>query len=144
MAREAFPVEEAILGAILMGAGHGYAIKRELSSGLGPVWRIAPSRLYHALARLEAQGLVRGRTEPQPGRPPRRVFTITPAGEEAFWDWVTAPVRHLRDVRVEFDDEIEILERTRARLSSRRGSDWGTNSSVGSPSRSGWGSSRRR
>lgn len=140
MAREAFPVEEAILGAILMGAGHGYAIKRELSSGLGPVWRIAPSRLYHALARLEAEGLVRGRTEPQPGRPPRRVFTITPAGEEAFWDWVTAPVRHLRDVRVEFlaklyflhrlapermkgliDDEIEILERTRARLSSRRG-----------------------
>jgi len=68
------------------------------------------------------------------------VFRITPSGEEAFWNWATAPVRHLRDVRVEFiaklyflhllapdrmegliNDEIEVLGRIRSRLARRKG-----------------------
>ncbi len=140
MAAESFPVEGAILGALLLhGEGHGYALNARISSALGPIWRIAPSRLYVALSRLEEEGLIDGRMVPQEGRPPRRMFRITPSGERTFWDWVTSPVRHLRDVRVEFlaklyflhrlapermedliSDEVDALERIRARLARRK------------------------
>ncbi len=141
MATESFPVEGAVLGALLLhGEGHGYALNARISSALGPIWRIAPSRLYSVLSRLEDEGLIAGRIIPQEGRPPRRLFRITPSGEEAFWNWVTSPVRHLRDVRVEFlaklyflhrlapermegliADEIDVLERIRSRLARRKG-----------------------
>ncbi len=141
MATESFPVEGAVLGELLLhGEGHGYALNARISSGLGSIWRIAPSRLYVTLSRLEEEGLIVGRMVPQEGRPPRRVFRITPSGEREFWSWATAPVRHLRDVRVEFlaklyflrllapermkgliADEVEVLGRIRSRLARRKG-----------------------
>jgi PadR family transcriptional regulator, regulatory protein PadR len=44
--------------------------------------------LYPLLMRLEAQGLLEARwvESPQPGRPPRHVYRLTPAGHE----WVAA------------------------------------------------------
>ncbi len=139
MARETFPVDGALLGAIqLCPAGHGYALQNWLAANLGSIWRIAPSRLYATLNQLEKTGLVRGKAVPQAGRPPRRVFALTPAGENEFWSWATSPVRHLRDVRVEFlaklyflhqlapekvqrliADEIAVLERIHSRLARR-------------------------
>ena len=35
-------------------------------------------------------------------RPPRKVFALTPAGEQAFLKWVQSPVAHGRDVRLNF------------------------------------------
>jgi len=132
------PVEYAVLGALLPGPAHGYELKRRLSSGLGPIWHIAQSQLYSVLSRLEREGLVEGHLEPQGARPPRRVFSLTPAGEHAFWDWATSPVRHAREVRIELlaklyflrrhapdrvpvllSAQIERLARTRDRLSRR-------------------------
>ncbi len=140
MAIESFPIDGAILGAIMLCPdGHGYALRNWLSTNLSPIWRIAPSRIYSTLARMERDGLIRGTTVPQAGRPPRRTFHITPAGQDAFWKWAMTPVRHLRDVRVEFlaklyflhrlapertaalvTAEITVLERTRSRLARRR------------------------
>ena len=140
MAKETFPVDGAILGAIqLSPARHGYALQNWLTANLGSIWRIAPSRLYATLNQLEKRGLIRGEAIPQAGRPPRRAFTLTPAGENEFWSWATAPVRHLRDVRVEFlakiyflhqlapeqvsqliSEEIAVLERIRSRLARRK------------------------
>jgi len=103
--------EFAVLGALLAGPAHGYELKRRLSSGLGPIWHIAPSQLYSVLSRLEREGLIQGCLEPQGARPPRRVFSLTPAGERAFWDWATSPVRHARDVRLELLAKLYFLHR---------------------------------
>lgn len=105
------PVEYAVLGALLPGPAHGYELKRRLSSGLGPIWHIAQSQLYSVLGRLEREGLIQGHLEPQGARPPRRVFSLTPAGERAFWGWATSPVRHARDVRVELLAKLYFLRR---------------------------------
>ncbi|KUK26110.1 MAG: Transcriptional regulator, PadR family [Acetothermia bacterium 64_32] len=105
------PVGYAVLGALLSGPAHGYELKRRLNSGLGPIWHIAQSQLYSVLARLEREGLVEGHLEPQGARPPRRVFSLTQAGESAFWDWATSPVRHVRDVRIELFAKLYFLRR---------------------------------
>lgn len=105
------PAAFAVLGCLLPGPAHGYQLGKRLSSGLGPIWHIAPSQLYSLLARLEREGLIQGHLEPQGARPPRRVFSLTPAGRHAFWDWATSPVRHARDVRLELLAKLYFLHR---------------------------------
>ena len=60
------------------------------------------SQLYAQLKQLEEAGLVAAQTEPQKGRPPRKVYSLTDAGREAFFDWVQTPTPYLRQIRVEF------------------------------------------
>jgi len=47
-------------------------------------------------------GLVSVQTEPQPSRPPRKVYQLTPQGQAAFEEWVHQPTPYLRTIRVEF------------------------------------------
>jgi len=109
--RESYPVDKAILGYLIDGERHGYELSERLSSGLGPLWRIAPSQLYSVLHRMEKEGWIASRVEPQGGRPPRRVYRILPKGERAFWSWATSPVRPLRRIRVEFLAKVYFLRR---------------------------------
>jgi len=106
-----FAIEQAVLGFLIEGSAHGYELRRRLADGLGALWRIASSQLYNVLARLEAGGMIRSRREQPKGRPARRVYTVTAKGKGAFWTWATSPVRHLRDVRVEFLAKIYFLRR---------------------------------
>ena len=109
--RRSFAVEYVALGFLIESSMHGYELRERLSAGLGTVWRVAASQLYNVLGRLERKGLVTRRVEPQEGRPSRNVYAVTPKGEQAFWSWVVSPVRHLRDVRVEFLAKVYLLRR---------------------------------
>jgi len=137
-APRSFAVDFAALGFLVEAPMHGYELRDRLSEGLGSLWRIASSQLYNVLRRLEEKGWIDGRIEPQAGRPSRNVHQITAQGERAFWSWASAPVVHLRDVRVELlakiyflrrlapkrvdvliDAELEVLHRLRADLEAR-------------------------
>lgn len=48
--------------------------------------------IYPALAKLEAENLVISRTEPQKGKPAKKVYSITEAGRAAFADELCAPL----------------------------------------------------
>lgn len=109
--RRSFAVEYVALGFLVESPMHGYELRERLSAGLGSVWRIAASQLYNVLGRLEQKGLVTCRVEPQEGRPSRNVYAVTQKGEQAFWSWVSSPVRNLRDVRVEFLAKVYLLRR---------------------------------
>lgn len=105
MRQSPLAIEHALLGFLRQSPMHGYEIHQRLSdpAGLGAVWRIKQSYLYALLTRLENEGLiVIAGLEAQDFRPPRKVFTLTPAGERAFLDWVQSPVSHGRDVRLNF------------------------------------------
>ena len=139
MSNERFPAQYAVLGSLMEGELHGYELRRRLASALGPIWHIATSQLYSVLHRLEEENLLSVRVEQPENRPPRKVYAVTPQGEEAFLGWATAPVRHLRDARVELlaklyflrrlapdriaaliEAEVVTLERLHDRLSRRR------------------------
>lgn len=109
--RESHPVDKAVLGYLIDGEHHGYELSERLTAGLGPLWRVASSQLYSVLHRMEKEGWIACRVEPQGGRPPRRTYRILPKGERAFWAWVTSPVRPLRNVRVEFLAKVYFLRR---------------------------------
>lgn len=102
--RQPLTIEYALLGFLHGGPLHGYEIHRRLAdrAGLGRVWRLKQSHLYALLARLEQDGLIASRREPQAARPTRRVFALTEAGRQALTDWVQSPVARGREVRLDF------------------------------------------
>jgi DNA-binding PadR family transcriptional regulator len=83
---------------------HGYEIHQHLAglAGLGLVWAVKQSHLYAMLDKLEADGYIAGRQQAQDARPPRRIFHLTAAGQRAFRDWLSRPVSHGREIRLEF------------------------------------------
>ncbi len=98
--------EYALLGLIAKtdaGEIHGYDLSRSFSEGaLGKIVRLESGMLYHYLKKLARDGYVTTRTERQIGRPDRQVHTITPEGERALREWIAAPVRSTREIRLEF------------------------------------------
>lgn len=94
--------QPAMLGLLMPGPQHGYELHQTFERELGRVWRVGRSQLYAQLKRMETAGLVAAQTETQPNRPPRKVYHLTPAGREAFLEWVHQPTPHLRHIRLEF------------------------------------------
>ncbi len=109
MAEAPFPVEYAVLGFLAQGSRHGYELKKEIEAKFRPIWHIATSRLYLALARLENQGLIHGKPQSTGGRA-RRVYRLTEAGWDRLWEWLRRPVPTLRDLRVEFLAKLYFLQ----------------------------------
>lgn len=99
-----FSVELALLGFVRHQSCHGYEVYRRLSETpeLRMIWRMKQSRLYALLSRLEEDGLLRATLESQDGRPPRKVYHLTTAGENAFDRWLVQPVQLPREMRLEF------------------------------------------
>jgi PadR family transcriptional regulator AphA len=94
--------QPVLLGLLMSEPRHGYELYQQLSRELGRVWRIGLSQLYAQLKQLEEADLVTSQTEPQPNRPPRKVYHLTSRGREVFLDWVQQPTPYLRHMRVEF------------------------------------------
>jgi len=94
----------ALLGFLRQRPLHGYAIHQQLSDpvGLGQVWQLKLSQLYALLGKLEEVDYVTTEVEMQTSRPPRKLFHLTAAGEEAFAMWVRGSVTHGRHLRLEF------------------------------------------
>ncbi len=107
--RRRLPLEQALLGFLMQGPVHGYDLHRRVEDELGVIWYMGISNIYGALKRLEQAGCVKATLSPQEGRPSRKVYRITPAGEQSFLDWVRQPVPIMRDIRVEFPAKLYCL-----------------------------------
>jgi len=105
-ARTAQPLttEFILLGLIAGRSMHGYDLYRELHAnrGLATVWNIKQGMVYALLDKLAGQGYLEERLLPGEARPPRKEFSITPAGRAAFEAWRSGPVIHPRDLRQDF------------------------------------------
>lgn len=95
-----FPMEQAILGFLMHGPAHGYALHQRAEEELGRIWYMGMSNVYGTLKDLEEAGRVAS-TLDQESYPPRKVYAITPAGRDSFLAWVREPVEAVRDMRVE-------------------------------------------
>lgn len=73
-----------LLGMLQVQGRHGYELMDAVEQQLSIFANLKKASAYYELNRMEAEGLVTARKEEQEGRPSRRVFTVTPAGEAAF------------------------------------------------------------
>jgi DNA-binding PadR family transcriptional regulator len=100
-AQSPFPLEKALLGFLIQGPAHGYALHQRAESELGRIWYMGMSNVYGTLKDLEEGGQVESSLDEE-SYPPRKVYAITADGRESFRAWVRESVPAIRDMRVEF------------------------------------------
>ena len=96
-----FPLDQALLGFLMQGAAHGYALHERAEQELGHIWYMGMSNVYGTLRELEEAGRVACALDDE-SYPPRKVYTITADGRSHFLAWLREPVPAMRDMRVEF------------------------------------------
>lgn len=101
-------IELALLGYLQQVSLHGYQIHQRLlePDGLGQVWRLKQAQLYALLEKLEEAGFIQGTLQAQETRPARRVFHLTPTGQEMLQAWLFSPVTRPRQMRQEFQAKL--------------------------------------
>ncbi len=104
------PADYAVLGVLALGPAHGYDVSRQLHQGLEKIWRLKRSQIYALLNSLEKEGLVRHERVDQETLPPKKIFSLSPAGREVLLSWLCSPVNHIRDLRLEFLGKLHFTE----------------------------------
>jgi len=84
-------LQDLILGLLNRQPMSGYDIKHHLKSLSWLIGSPSPGALYPALHALQDSGLVTVRVAPSQGRPPRKVYSLTEAGEQALKEWAGQP-----------------------------------------------------
>lgn len=121
-------LEHALLVALLEQPAAGLELTHRFERSIGHFWQASHQQIYRTLARMEADGWVVAEVVEQTGRPAKKVFTVTPAGEAALHDWVAtpAPAEPLRSslaVRMRaasYGDRAALLDTVRAHLAEHR------------------------
>ena len=89
-----------LLGLIRLHQGvTGYELNRITRESTGYLLSASLSHIYPALKRLHQQGLVAYSKVPMKNRPNKKVYQITPAGDQALQTWLEAPVGNSLDFK---------------------------------------------
>jgi len=87
-----------VLGMIrLRGPSTSYEIKRAVGRSVGYFWPFPHAQLYREPAHLVKAGLLEEQQENGGRR--RRMYRITPAGEEVLHQWLREPVHKMLELR---------------------------------------------
>jgi poly-beta-hydroxybutyrate-responsive repressor len=89
-------LQPCLLVTLHHGPAHGYNLLNDLDEyGFTP-GRIDPSLVYRALREMEEMGMVTSEWESESLGPQRRVYQITPEGEDYLGVWI-ADLRRTRE-----------------------------------------------
>jgi DNA-binding PadR family transcriptional regulator len=83
--------QEVVLALLAKEPSHGYQLRARLGQALGPLGEaMNAGQIYVTLTRLEKAGLVASeRSAGLPDRPDRKMYALTPAGQQRVADWLT-------------------------------------------------------
>lgn len=88
-----------LLGQLSYLPQTGYNLKQEIDQSTGFFWHAELSQIYRTLKQLEETGLVSSYVQAQEGRPDKRIYAITEAGQRALLDWLRAPLVEIEPVK---------------------------------------------
>lgn len=97
-------LEYILLGLLKDQPDHGYALFERIQDTpeLSLIWNLKRSKLYYLLEKLAGEGLLSLSVRPQDVYPDRKIYQLTPQGQQAFQVWVGEPVLASRHVRIAF------------------------------------------
>jgi PadR family transcriptional regulator AphA len=81
----------ALLGLIQYQPATGYDLKNTFISSIHFFWNAALPHIYRTLKQMEGQGWITSTIEHQEGKPSRKVYRVTRAGEKEFLHWLAEP-----------------------------------------------------
>jgi DNA-binding PadR family transcriptional regulator len=81
--------QEVVLAMLAKEPSHGYELRARLGQALGPLAEgISEGQMYVTLTRLEKGGFV-ARVDAPAERSDRKVYCLTPAGQERVTEWMS-------------------------------------------------------
>jgi PadR family transcriptional regulator AphA len=83
-------ITHALLGYLSWRPMTGYDLKKLVADTDFLPWSGNSNQIYTTLVQLARDGLVVAETEQQANLPPRKVYTLTPAGRETLRAWVAS------------------------------------------------------
>jgi DNA-binding PadR family transcriptional regulator len=92
----------AILGLLTFEEMSGYDLTKLVNQSVGFFLTPAKSQIYAELRRLESVGYVTEREVEQRGRPDKRLYRITSAGERALRDWLETSALESAEIKSPF------------------------------------------
>jgi len=84
-------LREAILAVLAHRPMTGYEIARNFDQVLSHFWHASHQQIYRELARLNGDGCVVFRAVARPGKPEKKVYSLTRAGRAQLRQWVATP-----------------------------------------------------
>ena len=100
--------QHVILALLEGGPSHGWQMKGQIEAALGPEYGgLNKGYIYEVIHKMERDGLVTSRVEPQEGmRPDRSVLEVTDTGLDQLTEWLAEPVRRSAGFRDEFVQKV--------------------------------------
>ena len=80
-----------ILAVLIQSPGSGYDVSKCFEEDLGCYWQASQQQIYRELGKMQRQGWVEHETVPQEGKPDKKIYTMTPAGEAELRRWYSEP-----------------------------------------------------
>ncbi|MCA1194303.1 MULTISPECIES: PadR family transcriptional regulator [unclassified Saccharopolyspora] len=123
-------IDVLLLAHLAKEPSHGYELRKRVEEGTG--FALSNNSLYPALRRFTEAAAVTRSAEPQVGRPPRNVYTITEVGRELLHDMLAELPAELAADEPEFlarlahfdwltaDERLGVVESRRCALRQRR------------------------
>ena len=121
-------LDHALLVALREEPAAGLELARRFDRSIGYFWHATHQQIYRVLARMERDGWTRVTEVAQSGRPDKKVYAVTPAGEGVLAAWLAAPtptepLRSELAVKLRgasYGDRAAVLEVARATLAEHR------------------------
>ncbi len=83
-------LEHALLVALRERPASGLELARRFDRSIGFFWHATHQQIYRVLARMEGEGWLTVRTVAQTGRPDKKEYAVSPAGQEVLAGWLAA------------------------------------------------------
>ena len=96
-----------LLGLLRKREMHGYQLSEFMEAHVAMFFDIKKATTYNILGKMEERGWVTSREEQKGKRPPRRVFAITPEGEDLFQEILRSGLAEFRQAA--FPGNVPIL-----------------------------------
>ena len=84
-------LEHALLVALREQPASGLELARRFDRSIGFFWSATHQQIYRVLARMERDGWVGATEVAQVARPTKKVYAVTPLGEEVLAGWLGEP-----------------------------------------------------
>ena len=80
-----------ILALLAKHPGSGYDITKHFEEGMSCYWKATQQQVYRELGKLSKKGYVRFETQPQVGKPDKKLYEITDSGWQELARWYLEP-----------------------------------------------------
>lgn len=83
----------AILGLLSYKPQTGYEIKTNFNQSIRYLWNSDQTQIYRTLSEIAKEGLASSKTIQQDGKPNKKIYKLTKAGNDELQKWLSAPLQ---------------------------------------------------